>query len=701
MRTTKYGTPCDRPLRAGFAHSAWIVLFTLSAAQLPAQIDTSAVPSTGTTGLKPTFGLGAGMFSFYGDVGRDHADHNPLVTRFGFELRASTPINPWLEGKLYALHGRLGMNERSPERNLNFESRITIGGFQLQYNFHHLLNPDRRVEPFISLGFESVEFLSKTDLYDSRGRAYNYWSDGTIRDIPENSTNAGDAIIIQRDYTYESDVRESNPDGFGKYAERTWAVPVGVGARMDLGGGFDLRVGTTLHYTFSDLVDGVTDQSNEQRRGDARNDRFMYSSFSVGYAIPLERKSRKPKTKVPALDSEQLDLIVYRDDQDGDGVPDYQDDCPHTPTGVKVDLNGCPLDGDIDRVPDHRDDEAGTELGAFVSQRGVTLTDEDHLLAYMHYIDSGIVKMDHSRRESFGPLPDKKPAPKRVYVVKVGTQVEGISEELIQRILSIPDVRTIERNDTTYYVVGNYEALPEALRRELELRGIGIEGMVMAEENGQLIDISRDLVLERAKLSGTGDFAEEKGRTTIRVQLGAYRRKLADDIFKDVPDLVTVSGDDGLTRYYSGSFKDMNEAARHKVQLLLQGFEGAFLVAFRDGKRISLKEAGAETTGPEDLRSIPSGSINKDLLRYRVQVATFAGNVPVNDMGPILEIGEVEPITDSGSVRYFHGSFKTRKEAEKALGNVQAKGFKDAFVVGQIGPHIINADDADHLMQAP
>ena len=698
MRARPHRTSFSPP-RAGFARYAAIAITALCVLPISAQGDSSAVRQPGG-GLKPTFGLGAGMFAFHGDVGRDHADHNPLVTRFGFELRASTPINPWLEGKLYALHGRLGMNERSPERNLNFESRITIGGFQLQYNFYQLLNPDRRVEPFISLGFESVEFLSKTDLYDARGRAYNYWSDGTIRDIPEGSVNAADAVIIQRDYTYESDVRETNPDGFGKYAERTWAVPVGVGARMDLGGGFDLRVGTTMHYTFSDLVDGVTDQSNEQRRGDQRNDRFLYSSFSIGYAIPLERKSRKTK-KVPTLDTEQLDLIVYRDDQDGDGVPDYQDRCPHTPTGVKVDLNGCPLDGDADRVPDHRDDEAGTEAGAFVSQRGVTLTDEDHLLAYMQYIDSGIVKMDHSRRESFGPLPDKRPAPKRVYVVKVGSQVEGISEDLIQKILSIPDVRTIERNDTTYYVVGNYEAMPEALRRELELRGIGIEGMVMAEENGQLIDISKDIVLERAKLSGTGDFSEEKGRTTIRVQLGAYRRKLSEDIFRDVPDVVTINGDDGLTRYYTGSFTDVNDAARHKVQLLLNGFDGAFLVAFRDGKRISMKDAGAATTGPEDLRSIPSGSINKDLLRYRVQVATFAGNVPVNDMGPILEIGEVEPITDPGSVRYFHGSFKTRAEAEKALQGVKAKGFKDAFVVGQIAGHIINADDADHLMQAP
>ena len=118
---------------------------------------------------------------------------------------------------LFALHGRLSTNERSITRNLNFESRITTGGLQFSYNFHHLMKPGRTVEPWVSIGFESLEFLSKTDLMDAKGRSYNYWSDGTIRDIAEDATNAENAVEIQRDYTYESDIREVNADGFGKY----------------------------------------------------------------------------------------------------------------------------------------------------------------------------------------------------------------------------------------------------------------------------------------------------------------------------------------------------------------------------------------------------------------------------------------------------------------------------------------------------
>lgn len=43
-------------------------------------------------------------------------------------------------------------------------------------------------------------------------------------------------------------------------------------------------------------------------------------------------------------------------DADMDGVSDKKDKCPNTPTGVAVDLNGCPIDTDGDGVADYIDD---------------------------------------------------------------------------------------------------------------------------------------------------------------------------------------------------------------------------------------------------------------------------------------------------------------------------------------------------------
>src|SRR5699024_6772467 len=45
------------------------------------------------------------------------------------------------------------------------------------------------------------------------------------------------------------------------------------------------------------------------------------------------------------------------DDADGDGVASYVDDCPDTPAGGPVDVNGCPLDTDGDGVADFEDNQ--------------------------------------------------------------------------------------------------------------------------------------------------------------------------------------------------------------------------------------------------------------------------------------------------------------------------------------------------------
>lgn len=658
--------------------------------------------------LVPSFALGVGMLGFYGDVGFQSKDYSPLVSRIGYELRAFTPINNWLEVGMFALHGRLSAYEHTTNRRLNFESRITSGGVQLVYNFHHLLKPGHVVAPWVSVGFESIEFLSKTDLRDAQGRYYHFWSDGSIRNIAEDAPNAAEAEEIFLDYTFDSDIRETNADGFGRYAEHTWGIPVGVGAKMRLGHGFDARVGATMHFTTTDHIDGVTDKSLGHRKGDGRNDRFLFTSFSIGYGI--SPKARKTKFK-PTLTPEEMDVLALNEDEDGDGVPDWMDRCPRTPPGVAVDQFGCPLDSDGDGVPDYRDDEPDTPLGNPVDQRGVSLTDDDFLRAYLNYVDSGNVTFIYSTVESFGPKGPpviKRPPvrPRKTYVVKVGSQVEGISEEMIQRILSLPDVRTTERGDTTFYVVGNYEDLPDAIKRELQMKEQGFDSRVMVEEDGQLKDLTEggltpreeEVITELAPAPPVDPDAPP-GEVVVRVQLGAFRYPLAQNIFRNITDLVTLKGDDGLTRYYTGSFTDVNQAAKHKVNMLLDGFEGAFLVAFRDGRRVSITEAGAQLTGPESLDHVPLGSINTSNLVFRIQVGTFAGNVPMETMSRYVELGQVKAIPAQNVVRYMYGEFATRARAEQARQELQAMGFQDAFVVGDLDGRIILAEDAERLQK--
>lgn len=57
-------------------------------------------------------------------------------------------------------------------------------------------------------------------------------------------------------------------------------------------------------------------------------------------------------------------------DTDRDGVWDYQDACPGTPSGVSVDSSGCPLDSDTDGVWDSKDSCPETPAGTLVDIEG-------------------------------------------------------------------------------------------------------------------------------------------------------------------------------------------------------------------------------------------------------------------------------------------------------------------------------------------
>jgi len=62
-------------------------------------------------------------------------------------------------------------------------------------------------------------------------------------------------------------------------------------------------------------------------------------------------------------------------DSDMDGVSDKKDNCPNTPTGVAVDVNGCPIDTDGDGVADYMD-ECPTIAG-LTSLKGCPDSDKD------------------------------------------------------------------------------------------------------------------------------------------------------------------------------------------------------------------------------------------------------------------------------------------------------------------------------------
>ena len=126
--------------------------------------DTTSLEDELIINFRPQVSLGTGMFTFFGDVANSNGGFHPTVSRLARDLRISQALNSNFDLSFYVLFGQVSANERTLTRNLNFNSNITTGGAMVTYNFFHILKPKRNINPYISLGVESIEFLSKSDL---------------------------------------------------------------------------------------------------------------------------------------------------------------------------------------------------------------------------------------------------------------------------------------------------------------------------------------------------------------------------------------------------------------------------------------------------------------------------------------------------------------------------------------------------------
>lgn len=649
--------------------------------------------------LKPRLGLGVGMLKFYGDVS-DFRRGNPLVSNIGYDLSVSQDLNSFLRLRFYVLFGTLSANERSLDRNLNFKSQISTGGVDLKYNFGNFLNENRAISPYISVGIESMEFLSKTDKVDAFGNEYHYWSDGSIRNLPEDSPEAQEAQRIQRDYVYETDLRESNLDGFGKYPERTWAVPLGAGAVFHLSDRADFSVGTTLHMTFTDLIDNVSGESDVDRLGglpgNEANDKFLMTSFSLTYDF-MSVDEEEEEIEDPFEDTKIL--AVGETDFDNDGVIDFYDECPQTPDGVEIDEKGCPLDEDNDLVPDYRDEALGTPEGKPVLPTGKEFTDTLIYMDYLAYKDSVLGFAEIIRKSIEGERRKQKE-----YRVKIGEYTAGIDPSTANRFLSVPDVRTSVYGDSlTIFTVGKYDNLPEAIKRKIALTKEGFENAEVVTKEGEpgefvsVGDEKNNMAVE-SDTESDPDLIED---VVFRVQVGAYKTKQPKSFYRDVPELLEIKTEDGYTKYLTGSFRDFKQAASRKIDVKSKGYDDAFIVAYKDGDRVSLRSVGISQAGIDE--SISKGKsedeIEKDKIRFEVQVGIYKNEVPTEVLSKFMTLDDIKQTElESGLTRYSSGNFETYEAAEAYRNSLEDSGFKGAFIIALHDGEVISVNKAKSLI---
>ncbi len=329
--------------------------------------------SYGQSGFKPALpsvGLGCGALSFYGDVGNNKL--NPLTNfRVGYHVDVKERFSNSFSVSLSLLSGKVAASNGASGNNLNFESSILNGGLSFFYHFDndYILKRSSLLSPYIGVGVGFMSFKPMGDLKDKNGNTYNYWSDGSIRNVGENEATAYTAVIIKKDYVSETNLHDLKLDGIN-YSLSTITFPVTGGVTFNLSSTVGINMGASYYFTRTDWLDNISSEGKGQRRGNKPKDHFLYSFVGLNYNFGKKAISERQKNKFSDVDFAALEKA----DSDHDGVPDTKDKCPGTAANLKVDQNGCPYDDDGDGVPNELDKEPKTLKGTPVDANGVKLS---------------------------------------------------------------------------------------------------------------------------------------------------------------------------------------------------------------------------------------------------------------------------------------------------------------------------------------
>ncbi len=642
--------------------------------------------------FRPRIGLGMGVMTYYGEIQNQQKGFAPIVNRYGGILYVNAPLTNFFNFEFAATYAKIAANERTLTRNLNFESRIRMASFSLYYNFYPLFKRERGFfHPYIGIGASSFEFLSKTDLYSRHGEMYYYWSDGSIKNLAENDINAANAIDIERDYRYETDLRELDLDSLGKYREQSFAFPLTAGIEFHLSPRWDFRLSMAYSLTLTDLIDNITSAGTGVRKGDPNKDRFVFTYFSLSYDLQFGKKGDED-----GLGEDDIPLFAGWDqnDSDKDGIIDALDKCAGTPLAATVDSLGCAEDRDKDGVPDFRDDEPNTPEGNFVDKFGVTQTEEQIARHWELYNDSTGYAHDFVELRTlvtFGEDDitegDNTVMEGRNYVIIIGSEHKDVQANELHQYLGFTDYKIITRGDTNYYVIGQYEKIEDAVAAMTGLENSGVPVQVISRdnvENGSMTPLDEKVITKVEDINANdGKLIPEFGTDSkvFRVQIGAFKNKI--DLKKSsigrAPDLVYGTGADGLIRYYSGNFRTYEEAEAHRKKLGPK-FKHSFVVAYVGEERKLLNEVvdknslrdsyNPDKERDEMVDAGHSSKIDMTRVKYHIKLASApaGSNLPIDLIDALQAVPGVKPVKAfDGTTNYYSKAFNSASERDEAI----------------------------------
>jgi hypothetical protein len=165
------------------------------------------------------------------------------------------------------------------------------------------------------------------------------------------------------------------------------------------------------------------------------------------------------------------------------------------------------------------------------------------------------------------------------------------------------------------------------------------------------------------------------------VQLGVYNKTLSPKELRTTENISFERLDSGAIRYTKGIFSNKSNADREKTKLLKSGFDGAFVVAYYNGRKAALSQIGSSS----NIRSAEVKTAEKKkTLVFKLQVAAVKEVSPQFKKQLDLAAKHYKVQTkrnEKGLKVITLGEFETYDDAKMQQPEIAKVGFGDSFIV--------------------
>ncbi len=181
------------------------------------------------------------------------------------------------------------------------------------------------------------------------------------------------------------------------------------------------------------------------------------------------------------------------------------------------------------------------------------------------------------------------------------------------------------------------------------------------------------------------------------VQLGNFSLPKTDKDFEDFETIYYEKINDSLFRYFAENCKNKKKAERIREKALNLGFQGAFILLFKDGKK--QETFVSETPKIKTQKAeIPSQDVC-----FRVQVGAYRIDISKEMQKKIKRTSKKYELykfeNGEGFTVYTFGKFVHYGKAESAMTDLKNLGFESAHIVGFQGEKRISPDEAKKLLK--